>query len=214
MSALYDTIQQMIRRELASRRQTEIGIVQAVFPASSGGGAYSADVVLRDTELVLRQVPVATPRKGFASLPEVGDLVLLSFVGGALNRPVVCGTLYNEADTPPDNSENDWVLQLPSGADARDGGVRVEIRQSSPQGFSVSLMGERFKLEVQDDDPVMRLQVADTTISIDGGGGVQIDTPGNLDVSAAGRLRLKADGDATLEAGGNLVLKGAMVKIN
>jgi len=127
---------------------------------------------------------------------------------------VVCGTLYNEADTPPDNSENDWVLQLPSGADARDGGVRVEIRQSSPQGFSVSLMGERFKLEVQDDDPVMRLQVADTTISIDGGGGVQIDTPGNLDVSAAGRLRLKADGDATLEAGGNLVLKGAMVKIN
>ena len=106
------------------------------------------------------------------------------------------------------------MLQLPSGADARDGGVRVEIRQSSPQGFSVSLMGERFKLEVQDDDPVMRLQVADTTISIDGGGGVQIDTPGNLDVSAAGRLRLKADGDATLEAGGNLVLKGAMVKIN
>lgn len=214
MSELYDTIQQMIRRELASRRQAEIGTVQAVFAAASDATAYSADVVLRDTDLVLRHVPVATPRKGFASLPEVGDLVLVSFVGGALNRPVVCGTLYNQADTPPDNTENDWVLQLPSGADARDGGVRIEIRQSSPQGFSVSLMGERFRLEVQDDDPVMRLKVADTTISIDGGGGVTIDTPGDLALSAAGKLSLKANGDATVEASGNLVLKGAMVKIN
>ena len=70
MSALYDTLRQMIRRELASHRFAEIGTVQAVYP--SDPGPYSADVVLRGTELVLRHVPVATPRKGFASLPEVG----------------------------------------------------------------------------------------------------------------------------------------------
>ena len=128
MSALYDTLRQMIRRELASHRFAEIGTVQAVYP--SDPGPYSADVVLRGTELVLRHVPVATPRKGFASLPEVGDLVLVQFIGGALDRPVVTGTLYNESDTPPENVENDWVLQLPSGSDAKDSGVRVEIRQS------------------------------------------------------------------------------------
>ena len=85
----------------------------------------------------------------------------------ALDRPVVTGTLYNESDTPPENVENDWVLQLPSGSDAKDSGVRVEIRQSSPAGFTVSLKGDRFKMEVQDDDPVMTLTVADAKVTID-----------------------------------------------
>ncbi len=212
MSALYDTLRQMIRRELASHRFAEIGTVQAVHPADPG--AYSADVVLRGTELVLRHVPVVTPRKGFASLPEVGDLVLVQFIGGALDRPVVTGTLYNDTDTPPEHAENDWVLQLPSGGDARDSGVRMEIRQSSPIGFTITLMGDRFKMEVQDDDPVMTLTVADAKVTIDGSGGVKIDAPGDLDLKAAGKLNLKADGEATIEASGNLVLKGAMVKIN
>ena len=212
MSALYDTLRQMIRRELASHRFAEIGTVQAVYP--SDPGPYSADVVLRGTELVLRHVPVATPRKGFASLPEVGDLVLVQFIGGALDRPVVTGTLYNESDTPPENVENDWVLQLPSGSDAKDSGVRVEIRQSSPIGFTVSLMGDRFKMEVQDDDPVMTLKVADATVTIDGGGGVTIDTEGDLKLEAAGLQGQFAGGDATIESSANLVLKGAMVKIN
>ena len=212
MSALYDTLRQMIRRELASHRFAEIGTVQAVYP--SDPGPYSADVVLRGTELVLRHVPVATPRKGFASLPEVGDLVLVQFIGGALDRPVVTGTLYNESDTPPENVENDWVLQLPSGSDAKDSGVRVEIRQSSPIGFTVSLKGDRFKMEVQDDDPVMTLTVADAKVTIDGGGAIKIEAPGDLDLKAAGKLTLKADGDATIESRANLVLKGAMVKIN
>lgn len=212
MSELYDTLRQLIRRELASHRFAEIGSVQAVYP--SDPGPYSADVVLRSTDLVLRHVPVLTPRKGFASLPEVGDLVLVQFIGGALDRPVVTGTLYNESDTPPENVENDWVLQLPSGSDAKDSGVRVEIRQSSPIGFTVSLKGDRFKMEVQDDDPVMTLKVADATVTIDGGGGVTIDTEGDLNLKAAGKLTLKAGGDATIESRANLVLKGAMVKIN
>ncbi len=92
--------------------------------------------------------------------------------------------------------------------------MRVEIRQSSPIGFTVSLMGDRFKMEVQDDDPVMTLKVADAKVTIDGGGSVTIDTEGDLDLKAAGKLTLKAGGDATIEAQGNLVLKGAMVKIN
>ena len=59
MSALYDTLRQMIRRELASHRFAEIGTVQAVYP--SDPGPYSADVVLRGTELVLRHVPHLAP---------------------------------------------------------------------------------------------------------------------------------------------------------
>jgi phage baseplate assembly protein gpV len=212
MSELYDTVQKLIRHELRTHRFAEMGQVQAVYPSDPGN--YDADVVLHATGLVLRHVPVATPRKGFASLPEVGDLVLVQFMGGDINRPVVIGTLYNGDDRPPENTEGDWTLQLPSGPDNKEAGLRIDVRQSSPVGFTVSLKGDKFKLEVQDDDPVVSLTVSGTKLSIDGGGGVKIEGGGNLEIEASGNLKLKAGGNAEVEAGGQLVLKGAMVKIN
>lgn len=212
MNEIYDTLQKLMRQELRSLRHAEMGQVQAVYPKDPGN--YDADVVLHATELVLRHVPVLTPRKGWASLPEVGDLVLLQFMGGDINRPVVVGTLYNGDDRPPENAENDLVLQLPSGPDAKDAGLRLELRQSSPIGLALSLKGDKFRLEVQDDDPVVTLTVAGTTVKIDAGGGVKIEGGGNLEVQASGDLKLKAGGNAQLEAGGQLVLKGSLVKIN
>lgn len=213
MNDLYDTIQKLIRQELRSQRFAEMGSIQAVYPKDPGN--YDADVVLHATDLVLRHVPVLTPRKGWASLPEVGDLVLLQFMGGDINRPVVMGTLYNGDDRPPENAENDLVLQLPSGPDDKESGFRLEVRQSSPIGFSVSLKGKKFKLDVQDDDPVVALTVADsTTVEIDGSGGIKVKGGANLQVEAGGNLTLKASGSAEISASGTLTLKGSMVKIN
>lgn len=212
MNELYDTLQKLIRQELRGRRFAEMGQVQAVYPTDPGN--YDADVVLHATDLVLRHVPVLTPRKGYASLPEVGDLVLLQFMGGDVNRPVVVGTLYNGDDRPPENAEGDWVLQLPSGPDAKTSGLRVELRQSSPIGFTVSLLGDKFELIVQDDDPVAKLTVAGTELTIDGGGGITLKGAGDVAIEATGALKLKAGGDATLEASGQLNLKGAKVNLN
>jgi hypothetical protein len=38
-------------------------------------------VQLREGGLELRKVPIATPHVGMASAPQVGDLVLLNYVG-------------------------------------------------------------------------------------------------------------------------------------
>lgn len=212
MTELYDTLQKLIRQELRGRRLAELGQVQTVYPSDPGN--YDVDVVLHATDLVLRHVPVLTPRKGHASLPEVGDLVLLQFMGGDINRPVVVGTLYNGDDRPPENAENGWVLQLPSGPDDKASGLRIEVRQSSPIGFTVSLKGDKFELRVQDDDPVARLTVAGTELAIDGSGGVKLKGAGDVAIEASGELKLKAGGNATLEAGGQLNLKGAKVNLN
>jgi hypothetical protein len=120
-------------------------------------------------------------------------------------------SFFNSAS---ENTEGDWTLQLPSGPDNKEAGLRIDVRQSSPVGFTVSLKGDKFKLEVQDDDPVVSLTVSGTKLSIDGGGGVKIEGGGNLEIEASGNLKLKAGGNAEVEAGGQLVLKGAMVKIN
>ena len=212
MNDLYDTLQKLVRHELRMRRFAEMGQVQKVYPTDPGN--YDADVVLHATDLVLRHVPVLTPRKGHASLPEVGDLVLVQFMGGDVNRPVVIGTLYNGDDRPPENQEGDWVLQLPSGADNKDAGLRIELRQSDPIGFTVALKGDKFQLLVQDDDPVAKLTVAGTTVTIDAGGKVQIDGAADVALKASGNLTVEASGNAEIKAGGTLALKGAKIDLN
>jgi phage baseplate assembly protein gpV len=212
MNDLYDTLQKLVRHELRMRRFAELGQVQAVYPSDPGN--YDADVVLHATDLVLRHVPVLTPRKGHASLPEVGDLVLVEFMGGDVNRPVILGTLYNGDDRPPENAENTWVLQLPSGPDAKTSGLRVELRPSDPIGFTVSLKGDRFELVVQDDDPVATLTVAGTRLSIDGSGAVTLEGGADVTVKASGNLTLEAGGSAEIKAGSTLALKAAKIDLN
>ena len=212
MTDLYDTLQKLVRHELRMRRFAEMGQVQAVYPTDPGN--YDADVVLHATDLVLRHVPVLTPRKGYASLPEVGDLVLVQFMGGDVNRPVIAGTLYNGDDRPPENAENDWVLQLPSGPDAKTSGLRIELRQSDPIGFSVNLKGTKFELVVQDDDPVATLTVAGTTLTIDGSGGVKLEGAADVQIKAAGDLKLEASGSAEIKAGSTLALKASKIDLN
>ena len=212
MNDLYDTLQKLVRHELRMRRFAEMGQVQKVYPTDPGN--YDADVVLHATDLVLKHVPVLVPRKGFASLPEVGDLVLLQFMGGDVNRPVIVGTLYNGDDRPPENAEGNWVLQLPSGPDDKESGVRVEVRQSDPVGFTVSLKGDKFELLVQDDDPVARLTVAGTELTIDGNGGVKLEGASDISIKAGGDLKLEATGSAEIKAGGALKLKGSKIDLN
>lgn len=211
MNDLYATVRSLVRQELRSHRSTELGTVQAVYPADPDN--YDADVVLRDAQLVLKHVPVATPRKGFASLPEVGDLVLVQFVGGDLNRPVVIGTLYNDEDRPPESTEKQWVLQLPSGPDNKESGLRVEVTQDSPLTVKVTL-ADKFSLSIVDDDPVVSLKVADTTLTIDGSGVVKIEGAGDVSLKAGGDLKLEAGGKVEMKASGEMVLKGSLIKLN
>ena len=212
MNDLYDTLQKLIRHELRGRRFAELGQVQKVYPSDPGN--YDADVVLHATDLVLRHVPVLTPRKGFASLPEVGDLVMLQFMGGDVNRPVIVGTLYNGDDRPPENTENDWVLQLPSGPDDKASGLRVELRQSDPIGFTVSLKGDKFELLVQDDDPVAKFTVAGTVLTIDGSGAVKLEGAADVEVKASGNLKLEAGQGVEIKAGTTMALKASKIDIN
>lgn len=212
MNDLYDTLQKLVRHELRTRRFAEMGQVQAVYPTDPGN--YDADVVLHATDLVLKHVPVLTPRKGHASLPEVGDLVMVQFMGGDVNRPVIVGTLYNGEDRPPENAENQWVLQLPSGPDAKADGVRVEVRAADPVGFTVSLKGDTFELVVADGDPVATLTVAGTTLTIDGNGNVRLEGANDVAVKAAGKLALEAGSSVAIKAGSTMTLEASKIDIN
>jgi len=64
-------------------------------------------------------VPMAGADSGVYFLPDVGDEVLVSFVGGDINQPVVVGGLWNGKKRPPENNmsliNNKKTIKLKSG---------------------------------------------------------------------------------------------------
>lgn len=204
--ALLDTMRRVVREELARLRTTELAVVTEAHPhaAESDNDNFACSVQLRDTGIVLKHVPVATHRLGAASLPVAGELVLVQFVGGAVDAPIIIGSLYNDEDRPPLNADGKAVLHLPLGAGDSDA-AHIEISANGTRALKVS-MGSTV-VTVQDDDPAILIDAG-------GNGTITIDANGAIKVESSGDIELKAGGNMKVEAGGQLTLKGATVNIN
>ncbi len=115
MSSIVSTIQEIVRHELRRLRITELGLVDAVYPHSASGDSdnYGCDVKLKNSGLLLKRVPISTGHIGTVAVPNVGDLVMLSFENGDVNQPIVVGRLYNDGDRPPLNNPNEVIFRLP-----------------------------------------------------------------------------------------------------
>jgi uncharacterized protein involved in type VI secretion and phage assembly len=204
---LFESIQRIVREELAQVRPSELAVVQEQHPhaSDSDNDNYACTVKLRDSQLVLREVPVATGQIGVASIPAVGELVLVEFVGGDVNAPVIVGRLYNDEDRPPANDDGKAVLHLPPGAGDSDA-VHLELTSGGARSIVLKL-GSGLELTLQDDDPAVKVDV--------GGGSatLEIGKDGALSVQSNGKLELKAT-EISIEAQGQLTLKGATVNLN
>jgi uncharacterized protein involved in type VI secretion and phage assembly len=213
--SLYETIRRIVQQELGALRTAELAVVQEQLPHAddSDKDNYACTVVLRNSGIVLSQVPVATPRIGQASIPAVGDLVLVQFLGGDVNAPIIVGSLYNDEDRPPANDDGQLVLHLPLGAGDSDA-VHLTLYSGDQREIELKL-GNGLSLNLRDDDPVVEL-------SVDGGKAtVQIGRDGAVTIESQGDVALKAQGNVNIEgteinvkAQGQLNLKGAAVNLN
>jgi len=204
---LFESIQQIVRDELGRIRTAELATVQKQHPHASDGDTdnYACTVVLRDSGIVLGRVPVATGRIGTASIPAVGELVLVQFLNGDVNAPVIVGRLYNDEDRPPRNDDGQAVLHLPLGA-SDDQAVHVELHSNGARKAIVKL-GSGLDLTVQDDDPVVKLDVG-------GNASLTIGKDGSISIKSQNDIELKSSNRISIEAQGQLTLKGATVNIN
>ncbi len=212
---LYETIQRIVQEELSRQQTAELAVVQENHPHADAGDTdnYACTVVLRNSGLVLRQVPVATPRIGQVSIPSVGDLVLVQFVGGDLNAPVITGSLYSDAARPPMSEPQQAVWHLPPDA-AEDDALRVVFKGEDPKEIQLSL-GTALKITLLDDDPVVSIDVdgGKAAIAIDRDGAITITSQGDLTLEG-NEVSITAQSKLTLEAQGDTVIKGATVNIN
>jgi len=197
---LFDTLRSIVQEELARARHTELAVVQEQHPHADDSDMdnYACTVTLRDSGIVLKQVPVTTPYIGCAAIPEVGEMVLVHFIGGDINAPVINGRLYNDEDRPPINSAQQMVTHLPPGASEGEG-LRLELNSADSQS-AVFNIGTNVKLTLSDDDPAFTLDIGDgsATVTIAQGGEVTIESQSDLKFASSGNIEMKASGDMKL----------------
>jgi uncharacterized protein involved in type VI secretion and phage assembly len=210
-----EVIKKVAEGEVKKLHTLELGIVTSTFPHSSAEDKdnYECNVRLKNRDLELRRVPIATQQMGLVNLPNVGDLVLLSFLCGDINAPVVIGRLYNDEDRPPLNRSGEIVFESP---DPKKGGVR-RMHLQFPGGIALTVTDDELKAEVGKSVVTIK---TDGDIVIESSASMQIRAKGDIALSAQNvkiesqqALEIKA-GTAKVEASATLDLKGALVNIN
>jgi uncharacterized protein involved in type VI secretion and phage assembly len=211
---LYETIRRIVQEELRQMRTAELAIVQEQHPHASDSDTdnYACTVQLRNSGIVLKQVPVATQRIGSVSIPAVGELVLVQFVGGDINAPIITARLYNDEDRPPVNDDGQAVLHLPLSASDSDA-VHIEMHSGDTRALVITL-GDGITINIRDDDPVVELSVdgGSATIKLDRDGAVTLETQGDISVKG-GNVSLEGN-EITIKAQGQLTLKGQAINLN
>lgn len=177
-------IRAIIKEELRSLRLGDIAVVTSVFPHTAGNDAnnYECNVKLRESNLELRKVPIATPHIGCVSAPTVGDLVLLTYVGGDPNRAIVVGRLYSDEAQPPAHDENEWHVEAPL-----NGKTSLAIDKKG----ALVLTSGKTVLTLHQDDTIEIIGEKDLTIEVKGNvslkcNNCKIDASGNVDLGNNG----------------------------
>ncbi|HZU25689.1 MAG TPA: phage baseplate assembly protein V [Bryobacteraceae bacterium] len=191
---LVEILQGIVREELRRVRFAEVGVVTDVFPHADASDTnnYQCTVKLRDSGLELPRVPVATGRIGFAAIPNVGDMVLVHFLGGNLHGAVVSGRLYNDQDIPPQADVAECVYVSPDPAKS---GVR-RLYLEFPNGNKLTL-----------DDDKLKIEMGQTILTVNNGGDVEVDSNAKVTVSSQGDIEFTSQGNISLNATGSLSVK-------
>lgn len=203
MSGMLALVREVVARELAAYRASLLGVVTATFPhaAEDDTHNYEVNVRLRHEDLELEKVPVATSHLGTVAPLRVDDLVLVHFVNGDLNLPVVLARFYDAAHRPPLHADDEllWEHRVADGTLnhlrlAADGSillqrdVKVSPGQPAKAKASLTIDGKEGDIEIKtagEKPASIRLAHASGNIEIRAGDAITV--------------LLKNDGDSAVE---------------
>lgn len=156
----------------------------------------------------------AGPQAGLATIPAVGDEVMVIFEHGDFDRPYVLGGVWNgQHEIPPEVAEagdKPLVRSWHSRSGHRiavydDGEDKIEIVTN--KGQSITLDDANQKIEIKSKGGlVVTLDDGSRKISLEGGGDVELKAQGNMKLQSSGNLDLQASGQVTI--------RGATINLN
>ena len=218
----YEMIRKIAQREVDKFHLLEYGKVESVniHESEDDGIGYTCSVLLvgRTTDdgemLKLENVPISTPFTGQINVPYIDDLVLISYINGDFELPVIIGRLYSREKKPPLFQDGQHLLELsqeptslsePPIMDIKfvDGAqTTINIRDSS---VMVTIGGMKLTISSGDEGKV-ELEAGSTKISLLEDGDLSLETSTNISI--------KGSADINMEASGNVNIKGAKVNLN
>lgn len=185
MSGMVEVIRKIVEAEIRKIYVTEVGVVTNVFPGPDDFyrchvKLLSRGVAEKDDDIELRDVPIATQQIGLVNIPNIDDLVLVSFLNGNLQSPVIIGRLYNDAQKPPANEIDEFVYVAPEieGDDEKARRVYVEF----PSGIKLTMT-----------EDIVNLEAGATVLTINRDGNVEIECNEAVSITATGDMTFKAD---------------------
>jgi phage baseplate assembly protein gpV len=155
-AGIIDIVRRVVGEEMAHSRGNLLGVVSAVFANedSKSNSNYEINVRLKHEDLELKKVPVAVSHVGFVAPPRAGELVLVQFINGDLNQPVITGRFYTDDALAPLFKENEILFEQ-----RIDGGASLNHFRFTPNG---TILLQRDVTKPEDNSE------AKTSIKIDG----------------------------------------------
>ena len=163
-------------------------------------------------------MPMAGRERGWMTIPEIEDEVLVAFMHGDINHAIVVGSLFNGVDTPPYANE-DLLNNL-----------RVfQSRSGHRLTFDDSIGTERVELILHNEEIRVIWDSSGRTLSVYSGGDIIIEAANtismkcmdfileasrNIDVSSGLDTNLETGMDCTVNGGAQLTMRAAMTYIN
>ena len=227
-SNIVEVIRNIAQMEIKKIHTTELGIVTSVFPHASDSDKdnYECNIRLKDKGVELRKVPVATQQIGFVNILHTGDLVLVSFIGGNINSPIIVGRLYNETDRPPTSEQEEIVYKPPYTKDTSlrrlnivlpEGTVNVEFHDdmiSVIVGKSSITATDTGEIQIKSEGVQQKISIiADGDVSIEAQN-ISIKSRMETTIESGTGMAIKSDALANIESTGPMTLKGAIININ
>lgn len=206
MEGMLEIMQKVAERESQKIYTSELGIVTAVFPheSDSDDGNYECTVRLKNrkqpdgSDFELRKVPVATGHIGLVNIPNLNDLVLLSFISGDINAPVIIGRLYNDEDRPPANKAGEYILQH----SLKKGGT---LKMDDAGVITISGQEEKSVVTINDDEITLSTADGKVTLKMESSGLTIDATNNNVTIKSQGNITIGDAATGQVKVGGRML---------
>ena len=222
----YEMIRKIAQREVEKLHLIEYGKVESVniHSSESDGIGYTCSVLLvgRTTDdgemLKLENVPIVTGFTGQIDVPYVDDLVLISYINGDFELPVIIGRLYSREKKPPLFEDGHHLIEIAPDRYHPNGPKQSKIDVKFTDGAQTTInitnssvivtTGKAMMTLNSEGDPLVQLEMKDTLNSI------WLDKEGNVGLYAENELEIIAEADMKIEAKGDLTIKASKIDLN
>lgn len=201
------------------------GLVEAIEGDPQGEERIRVKLMGSDTTAIWARVavPYAGDGRGLVFMPEVGDEVIVGFMGGNPSEAVVLGSLHGSAAPPPCEKADDNDIKTIVTRE----GVRIEFDDKkkqvvidTPGGNSITVSDDEKSVLIQDQNG-NKLTLSSDGIVLDSAKDVAVKAKGdvniegtNVNLKANAQLAAKGSASAEISSSGNTVVKGSIVQIN